>query len=406
MGKLCRGALSAATTLAVALTAACGSDAAPAAPADPVIDLSTLDVGNLATRPKFYDKPVNFDQAKQLEALRLAGYIPLPSEVDPEVKYPAQAMSVTVRSFVDFGSAAIHNRIDADPDVLRAAAPGFMSGFVTSGKSDDKISLAYELENIVLLFTDDQSATAAASALGQADLDNSAGAQRVTIDKYPNAFALVEHDDGGPIRSWYATGRFVILTDIYDSVMSEIKERDLPKLVTRVQRSLDVIPPALAKFPATPLDKLMDIPIDPDGVMARALPTVLADPTQAGVPGIYDRHGGLQVVQGADEEQLFDEAGVDRVAWRGNYLYRARDAAGAAHIVDVHATTSRLFKPVASPPNLPNAKCRKYTGPAFGAIDHYCFVSYGRFAAEVSANQLLDAQQRIAAQYTILVNAH
>ncbi|WP_330183317.1 hypothetical protein OHB26_06485 [Nocardia sp. NBC_01503] len=405
MGRLCRTALTAALTVAVALTAACGSDSATA-PADPVVDLASLDVGNQTTQPKFYDKPVSIEHAKLMEALRLAGYIPLPSEVDPEVKYPAQTMSVTVRTFIDFGSAAIHNRLDTDPAVLRAAAPGFMSGFVTSGKSDEKISLAYELENLVLLFTDEQSAAAAAPALGQADFDSTPGAQRVPIDKYPAAYALAEPKDGGPLRSWYATGRFVILTYVYDSVMGEIKERDLPKLVTRVQRSLDVIPPAIAKFPATPQDKLMDIPVDPDGVLARALPTVLADSAQAGIPGVYDRHGGLQVVQGADEEKLFDEAGVDRVAWKGNYIYRARDAAGAAKIVEAHSATSRLFRPVASPPNLPNAKCRKYTGPAFGAISHYCYVSYGRFAAEVSANQLLDAQQRIAAQYAILVNAH
>lgn len=404
MGRFGRALSAAGIAMVVAGTAACGSDTA--APAEPVVDVSTLDVGNNTTTPKFYDKPVSTDHAKLMEALRLASYIPLPSEVDPEVKYPAQAMSVVVRSFVDLSSAAIHNRVHADAAVLNSAASGFMSGFVTSGKSDEKISLSYELENIVLLFTDEQSASAAAPVLGQADFASTPGAERVPIDGYPAAYALVEKGNGGPFRSWYATGRFVILTNIFDSVMAEIHERDLTKMAARVRRSLDVIPPALAKFPVTPLDALLGIPVDPDGVLARSLPTVLADPSQAGIPGIYDRRGGLQLVQGADEEKLFDEAGVDRVAWRGNYLFRARDAAGAARIVDAHSATSRRFRPVESPKNLPNAKCRKYIGPGVGIIAHYCFVSYGRYAAEVSANQLLDAQQRIAAQYALLVNAH
>ncbi|WP_405133438.1 hypothetical protein [Nocardia sp. NBC_01388] len=407
MRKLGRAALSATVALALALTAACGSGShKPAGLPVPVVNLASLDVGNLTTQPKYYGKPTVFDMARQVEAMRMGGYIPLPVQVDPEVKYPAQAMGVTVRTFVDFGSQAIHSRVAADPAVLNAAAKGFLSGFVSSGKSDEKVSLSYELENIVLLFTDDKSAADAAQALGQADFDATPGAERIQIDKYPAAYALAENSDGGPVRSWYATGRFVILTNIFDSVLSAIGSRDLPKQIGRVQRSLDVIPPALATFPATPVDQLMEVPVDPDGIMARALPTFADDPDQAGMPGVYDRQGGLQVVQGPDEVKLFDDAGVDRVAWKGNYVYRARDAAGAAKIVAAHSETSRLFRPAESPKNLPNAKCRKYIGPEFAANAHYCFVSYGRYAAEVSAGQLLDAQQRISAQYAILVNAH
>ncbi|MCU1645298.1 MAG: hypothetical protein JWN03_5573 [Nocardia sp.] len=406
MRKLGRVALSAGIVLAIALTAACGPSPKPVSPAHVVVNLSTLDVGNLTTQPKYYDKPTVFDMAKQVEAMRLGGYIPLPVEVDPDVKYPAQPMSGRVRTFVDFGSEAITSRVTADPAVLKSLAKGFLSGFVSSGKSDEKISLSYELENVVLLFTDEKSATDAAQALGQADFDSTPGAQRLQIDKYPAAYALASSDDGGPVRSWYATGKFVILTNIFDSVMAEIKSGDLPKQIGRVQRSLDVLPPALAKFPATPVDKLMDIPVDPDAVLARALSTFADDPSESGMPGVYDRQGGLQVVQGPGEVKLFADAGVDRVAWKGDYIFRARDAAGAAAIVAAHSETSRLYRPVDSPKNLPNAICRKYIGPDTSAIAHYCFVTYGRFAAEVSASQLLDAQQRISAQYAMLVNAH
>lgn len=123
MRKLGRAALSATVALALALTAACGSGShKPAGLPVPVVNLASLDVGNLTTQPKYYGKPTVFDMARQVEAMRMGGYIPLPVQVDPEVKYPAQAMGVTVRTFVDFGSQAIHSRVAADPAVLNAAA--------------------------------------------------------------------------------------------------------------------------------------------------------------------------------------------------------------------------------------------------------------------------------------------
>ncbi len=403
-----RALLAAGLAAAVAWTTACGSESSTesAVPAEPVIDLAKLDVGNLPTQPKVYDKPTAIEMAKLVEAWRLAEYVPLPSEVIPEVKYPAQAMSTVVRAFVDFTSGAVKTRTKADGAAMNAAAPGFVSGFVSTGKSDSESSLSYELENLVLLFSDEQSASAAAQALGKLDFESAAN-EELKIDKYPDAVVHIENSIsgvGGPVRSWYATGKFVVFTYVYDSVMSQIKQRDLPKLLGRVERSLDVIPPAIAKFSATPQDKLMELAVDPDKMLGRALSTVTADSSQPGVPGVYGPHAALHIKQGEDQVKLFEETGVDRLGFRGGTVYRARDAAGAAKIVADHAQTTRLFKAVESPANLPNAKCRQYIASKY-AISFYCFVQHGRYAAEVSANQLLDAQQRISAQYAMLVNA-
>lgn len=409
MRKLVRAVVTAGTALAVAMTAACGSDSGPAKPAyppEPAIDLSKLDTGNLATQPKLYGKAVNLDQARALEAERLANYIPLPVEVDPAVKYAGQPMAAAIRPFIDFGSGAMKQRIDADPGAMNAAAKGFVSGFVTTGKSDEADELSYELENIVLIFSDDASAGAAAQALGQTDLTADHPKQRVSIDKYPAAFAYTDDTVPGLIRSWYATGKFVIFTRVYDNVMGALKTQDQAKLAAHVQRSLDVIPPALAKFPATPADKMADLPIDLDGVLGRTLPTILDDTSQAGIPGVYELHGGLQLIQGDDDTTSLTEAGVDRVAWKGGYVFRARDYQSAEKLIDERAETSRTFKAIDPPPNLPNAVCRQYVGPAFAAISYYCWVAHDRYVAELSANQLLDVQQRIAAQYAMLVNAH
>ncbi|MFE3188647.1 hypothetical protein ACFXHA_06530 [Nocardia sp. NPDC059240] len=410
MRNLLRAVMSATVAVSVVLTAACGSHTAtgPVEPTEPAIDLSKLDTGNMATKPKAYGTAVNLDQAKALEAERLANYLPLPADIDPALQYPAAPATADIRTFVNFGSGAMAGRMDADPNAMNDAAKGFLSAFVTAGRSEKEEDLSYYLENVVLLFTDDTSAADAAQALGRTEMAANSDDEQITVDGYPKAFAYVTNDEHsyqrGCLFSWYATGRFVIYTRVIDSVMNTLKTRDLPKLVGHLQRSLEVIPPALAKFPATPQDKLMELAIDPDRVIARALHTILDDPGQAGIPGVYDLHGGLQLVQGPDSAKLLGDAGVDRVAWKGNFLYRARDAAGAALIVADHSETSHTFIHADSPPNLPNAVCRKYIGPSFAAIPYYCFVWHDRYAAEVSAGQLQDAQQRISAQYAMLVN--
>ncbi|GAB0106228.1 hypothetical protein JMUB6875_52120 [Nocardia sp. JMUB6875] len=388
------------------LTAACGSDTDPA-PAEPVIDLAKLDTGNLPTQPKHYDKATDPQLARIVQAERLANYIPLPVEVNPEVRHAAPAMSTAVRPFIDLDSRPVKMRTKADGATLNAAAPGFLSGFVTTGCSDPVPSLSYEFENLVLMFTDEAAAAAAAPALGQADFDAAPGSQRLRIDKYPDAFVYLGTgtDVNASVRSWYATGRFVILSYVWDNVMAETKVSDPAKLLARVQLSLDALPPALAKFPAVAPDQLTEEPVDLDGVLGRTLPTVAVDQSERGIPGVYDRHGGLQLFPGDETAAVFEQAGVDRVSFNGGSVFRARDAAGAAAVVVARAETSRTFRPADSPANLPNAQCRKYTGPQQLAISHYCFVTYGRYAAEVAANQLLDAQQRISAQYAMLVNA-
>lgn len=403
-----RGAVVVATALTVALTAACGSGTdTAAAPTEPTIDLSKLDTGNFPTQPKIYDKAGNTDLGRIVAAERLANYLPLPSEIIPEVKYPPPAVSGAIRPFIDFGSGAIKTRTKADAAAFTAAAPGFLGGFVTTGTSDPTPGLSYEFENLVMLFTDEQSAKAAAPAMGQADFDASPGSRRLTIDGHPEAFAYLDTqmDFNATVRSWYATGRYVIFTYVWDNVMAETGVSDPAKLTGRVGRALDVIPPALAKFQAPTADQLTEQPVDLDGVLGRTLPTVSDDQNERGIPGVYDRHGAQQLFPGDDDAALFDKAGVDRVAFNGGEVFRARDAAGAAAVVAAHSQTSRTYRPVDSPANLPNALCRKYTGPQKFAIAYYCFVSHGRFAAEVSANQLLDAQQRISAQYARLVNA-
>ncbi|MBL1075122.1 hypothetical protein JK358_12035 [Nocardia sp. 2] len=403
--KSSRMALTSCAAVTVLFTGACGSDA-PTSGAEPTIDLAALDVGNMPTEPKFYGKADSIEQAKIVEAWRLANHLPLPSEIMPEVKYePATPCAPQI--FISIYSTAIDCRVKADPAALNGVATGFVAGFVTTGRSDLSSYLGYELYNLVMIFSDEKAAADAAQAMGHLDLAADAANQSVPIPKYPNAVAYTTDDLAGPGQfwSWYATSKFVIFTRIFDGVMAELKERDLPKLIERVERSIDAIAPRVAEFEATPPDKLMDLTVDPDAVLARAVPTVVADQSQNGIPGVYDRRGGLQISPSPRTDvQLFEETGVDRVAWKGGYVYRTRDSEAAQTFVRSRATTTRKSPRADSPANLPDAKCRRTAYSKYD-VTYHCVVSYDRYVAEVSADQLLDAQQRIAAQYAILVNS-
>ncbi|WP_282785653.1 MULTISPECIES: hypothetical protein [unclassified Nocardia] len=401
---LCAAGLAA----AVALTSACGSEPESPPIPEPAVDLATLDVGGFDTEPKPYGTADEIELARLVEAERLANYLPLPWEIMPEVKYAASAMGGAIRPFIGFDTSAMGTRTTADKDAMREAAPGFVAGFVTTGRSDNMPSLSYELDNLVMIFSDEQAATAAARALGELDMAASEDNTPVTIPRYPEAVAYTTDNISGPgqIRSWYATGQFVIFTYVFDSVMAELEEADHAKLIERVERSIETIAPRVAEFPVTPADQLTQLPVDPDGVLARSLFTVLDDGAQRGIPGVYERQGGLHISIAPElDAPLFERTGVDRVAWRGAYVYRTRDAAAAREFVADRAETTRKFVRVDAPTGLPDAQCRHAVTANDFEIAYYCYVSHGRYAAEVAANQLLDAQQRISAQYALLVNS-
>ncbi|MDO3647246.1 DUF7373 family lipoprotein [Nocardia mangyaensis] len=391
----------------IVTTAGCGSsseatETAPPAPAD----LAALDVGNLRTDPKVYGKVTSLEQAKAVEAMRMGNYVALPMEIDPEVTVAPPAMSGAIRLFTDFGSTVIKGRMRADPSRLSELTTGFISGFVSTGQSNVKGGLSYELDNVVMLFDTELDARTAANVFADEEFGTDSENQPIELGKYPSARAQVNPGSPGMLQSWYAVGRFVIATYIYDNVMSALETADSAKLISRAETSIDKISDSLKEYEPLRLDELMDSEIDMDGVLGLVLPTVTDDGAQRGIPGVYNRHGGLHLSGSpAEDAVLFEETGVDRIAWQGNFVHRARDEEAAQRIAEEHGKVSKFLRRVESPQGLPNAQCTEYVGPAVHAIKYYCTVSFGRYAAEVAASQLTDVHQRISAQYAILAKS-
>ncbi|NEW39098.1 hypothetical protein GV794_16990 [Nocardia cyriacigeorgica] len=379
----------------------CGTDSEAA---EPTVDLAQLDVGGYATLPRDLGEPKNKDVPRFVEAQRLGNVIPLPVEIDPKLVYQPPG---TVRPFLlpdESHPSPIHRWIKEDN--FANDAKGFISGFSATGSSNKVNSIAYTLSTSVLIFPDAKSATDAAANLSRAGFyeDDKYPVEPAKLEKYPAAH--VRWQPGMQVlASWLAQDEFVIVTIASDYEKKVLGESDLPGASALLEKAIAATSTSLEKFEPTPPDKFMETSIDPDGMRSISLRRPEGD-SFLNVPGTYDMHGSLHFpTDPLERKQQLVDAGVDRVAYDAGDLYRAADAESAQELKDKSSELNRYFRSQPSPKGLPQATCTEYKGPAAGAIRFYCHVTYDRYYAFMAAEQLLDAQQRISAQYAILANS-
>ncbi|MFG1794340.1 hypothetical protein [Nocardia sp. NPDC049149] len=381
----------------LAASSACESAPQDPAPPAPVVDLTRLDVGSYPTQPRELGTAKNPDQARMIEAQRLGNVVPTAADIDPAFR---EGNAFVSSVFIDpRNSLGKIMKIDR----FAEAAPDFIAGFLSHGSTEAK-NQGRDLFNAVLIFPDEQRATAAAEALERVDFEANERNERVPIPKYPAARAHWQPQEQS-IGSWLATGKFVVYTWIFDYLKIFLEQVDLPALQALVEKSLDAVVPAIAAFTPTPADQLMTIRIDMDGMLGRALPRQRED-GWLDPPGAFTGHAALHFASDpADDRRIIEATGVDRYATDGTELYRARDAAAATQLREERARLTKKFTGAAAPENLPVARCKEYIGREALAVRYYCSVAYDRYAAFAASHQLLDAQQRISAQYAILVHA-
>lgn len=389
-----------ASALAVSI-GACGADestsAASAPPPEPVVDITQLDTGNFPTQPRDLGKPTSLEHARLVEAQRLGNYLPLPSATDPIFVYND---GMWTNAFIDAKPLGAIMATERFPE----AAPDFIGGFVTTAGSE-RNNEGIDLLNAALLFPSEQSAQRAAAELERVDFEYNNRNQRVEIPKYPAAHAHWQPNGDQSIGSWYPVGRVVIYTWVYDYKLTYLGRNDLTGLQGLVERNLDAVIPEIEKFEPTPPVKLMEVDVDPEGVLGRTLPGTKDEGT-SNPPGVYDGKSAVHfTVDMSELSQVVADNGVDKFAFDGTELFRARDATGAANVSSHLTKLSRKFRTEDSPRNLPHARCIEYIGREMLAFRFYCSVPHGRYAAYTWSSQLLDAQQRISAQYALLVNA-
>ncbi|MEV6562546.1 hypothetical protein AB0M22_42970 [Nocardia sp. NPDC051756] len=376
-------------------TAGCGSDS-PTPP--PAVDISQLDVGSYATAPREIGKP-GFDRARLSEGQRLGSFVSLPMDIDPRFTSQPYSETSSLMAFIE----TLYN-LNLSAESFKANTPGFIAGFYSLAYSENEISLATSLTNTVLLFSDEHSATSAAAALAPAVAAKEELSEPVGISKHRDAVAYWKPGTQ-ELHSFQASGQYVIYTEVKDAAKIAVGTTDLPAMISLVDKSLDTVGARLREFRPTPPDKLTDVPMDHDGMLGRSLPR----PTEDGwrnPPGLYDRAGALNLSSDpVRDKKLFDEAGVDWLAYNAGHLYRAENPKGAQLVRDGHSAPNKLHRRIGPPKNLPDARCLEYRPKDILIPRFHCVVAYDRYTAEVWSDQLIDVYQRISAQYAMLAKA-
>jgi hypothetical protein len=172
--------------------------------------------------------------------------------------------------------------------------------------------------------------------------------------------------------------------------------------IALIGKAIDMQGPAIDKFkPADPAS-FPTLQRDPDGLLARTIPAPKDNATVT-QNEIYDEPATLQFQDNpVNSAQAFTDGGMDQWASGKTGIYRARDAAGASHILDQFIAELQVdgAKPAAAVPHMDASRCVEVTSPL--GNNFACYVTYDRYLVETQSQQLADAQQMAAANYVIL----
>jgi hypothetical protein len=375
--------LSAACSTTVDGSAVKGTNASKA----PTVDISKLDVGPYPTKPS---RPLGIAgdpmRGALVEAQRMSENVIGPWEVDAALTHSTGGATVLLNP-ADLAKA------DSQPFVAAAGRHDFVNGFTSPRRADHKF-----LVNAVLRFADPGSASAAAVEFGDIAAKTGTGVRRTPIPGHPDTLAATYFEPQDS-KQWTAVRAF---TAHGPHVFMQLAHADdgLEPAVGLVAETIDLQGPAIDEFRATDPSEFADISLDPTGLLARTLP-LPADEATPRDNITLEQRGALHFQRDAMlAAALFDESGTDLVANGGTVVYQTKDVAGAARIVEGFYDEVRPESDAAEPVNnLPGSRCVEFSPSWF-----YCLGVADRYAIETSANSLLDAQQKVAAQYAMLLS--
>ncbi|WP_280274365.1 DUF7373 family lipoprotein [Nocardia wallacei] len=387
------------------LLTACGTVAGKVQPAD--IDVRTLDTGSYNTDPieLRYDYTPNLTNGKQIAIMRLADVIAPGPDIDVKLDYggAAPVASPTDATSVKFSDnfVPILTRHDMLYGMQTANSDRDESGPV---EGDTAVNIS------VFQFPSDEAAAAAAQEFEAADFDIARDQnQPVSLPKYPKALS---HWRPGirTLGTRMARGSFVL------SIFVRTPRSEVSDLSALAERVYDAQLPLLDTLRPVSKRDLLHLPFDPFGILRKTLHP--DDLFGVGMPAemwLSDRAYLHFVDDKKAAREIFRKTGVDAIGVVQNGIasdnnaavaWRTRDSASAAMLSDYFRGRSK--RPVDSPPKVPDTFCSENVGfqpSSFTARNYNCVVRYDRFVSKVSSSQLVDTQQRAAAQYALFANS-
>jgi hypothetical protein len=404
MFRRSRTVISAACIAVVGLLAGCGIAGIPVA-AEP--DVRKLEIGDYPVDRYHYDQDSHGNGAL-LEGIRMAEAVVPTSRIDPKLTF-----SVLGGVVAEHEEAAAYYTGTASIPVLDRRKMLMAYGAVGADRPYEPFRIDRRgpgpdvtiISQLLMRFPSATDAEAAARELEAADFDVAPDQnKRLQLDKYPDAH-IHWRPDVANIGSFIAYREFVLQVFIQ---RPRADERDL---LGWLGNTFDAELAVVEKFRATPIDRLADLKVDPDGLLARA---VVRDRRNHALDLHTVSVDGPALVVHTDSNQataqrMIDETGLD--AWAiadDTVVYRVRDAASGPRLVnELIARSGDEYDPIDAPKDVPGAICQRLNrrGDTDKQFKHSCYVSYKRYVGNVNSDNEADVRQKVAAQYALFANS-
>ena len=341
------------------------------------------------TTPLPYPKtPQSAATANLLEGRRIASYLVVPTFVAPSYTQG----SVFTIPFV--GPSALSVLFGSPTISAVAQRAGMITGFASARSDGAQNSLVVE----ALEFPSSAAATRAVPALSLAVKDTTTDKGKAVVPGYPAASGWYGSaaNTGPYFQSFLAQGQMVLYVYVSGKKLATAAEQG-----ALAAKALKAETASVAHFVPTPPDRLMSLPVDPEGMLAHTLPNTGANATVA--DGLMTAAGQLHYdTDPIGTKALFAKAGVDSVADGRVSLYRAANATGAALVRDdfiasVEKTTPGT-QPFALTVAIPGIRCVQQQAN----LNYYCVGVRGRYAFEISSGSDADLEAAANAEYRLL----
>ncbi|MEV6273864.1 hypothetical protein [Nocardia sp. NPDC051832] len=387
--------------ITLALTTGCSAviDGHPEPGMSPV-DVAVLRTGGFTKEPAPYQpRFTDASDVRLIESRRMLDFLVHPFDVDSEITSPG-----TVRLFNDPASLVD----EAFPEQYKPVAEKFdlLAGVYVSRTNGNLRSRKRLIISVMRFATEADSKNARDEFVRIADTDGTAHA--IPIDGYPEARATSVADINATV--YQAHGPYVI------AVNAGLPHPDPAAHAAVFKKALDLQIPLLDKQKPVPLDDLLDLPVNPDGILRRAAPPAkdYSDPFfDKDDFGHYQPAGMLHFERNPLQvRKAFEEGGVDLIGRQAGTVYRTRDLAAAFRLQLALTIAERTDEPIDPPANLRDARCLRLDTRDFNRHhDVLCAVVFGRYVAVVvgiarsSVGSDPRMFERVAAQYSILAKS-
>ncbi len=387
--------------ISVAASSPVAGSSAPSA-SSTAINTAQLDTGTYPTSPS---APFGFATAPDPEIVgaegqRLAEFVSLPSEIDPEMTEPGLPTGVV------FGTGDLTKVFASTPVADAAGVRGLVTGFFTSaGQPRKKVSdKTRSLTQLVLRYNSPAAAAAAATAMNRASVSRPANGgiafAPAPLADLPGTLVSRAGGQFPGMRAFTAHNSYVISTAV---VAPPGQERAMESIVrTAVAQQV----PLIDKFPATPIvpGTPSRIKLDQNKILIYAIPETDGQMLGGLARGVYGPRGMASVAGPEILKTLQDNGSEHNAVWRST-VYRATTDEDASDILDklVEQDLAAGYTRGESPRGLPTATC--VTQDTASGQQNNCYVAEGRYVGATYDRDAAKARQMISAQYLILTKA-